>query len=122
VKTHLRRYTEQDVVEGQMTINGDESARPGGNIEIALYRIFLELLNNTVKHSEATKVRVEFENLTSELGFRYFDNGKGFDPGNRSQSGGIGLLNIESRVNALRGKVSFRYENNEMSVQIKIPL
>lgn len=122
VRTHLRRYTEQAVLQGEFIFNGDENGRLPGNIEIAVYRIFLELMNNTVKHSEATKVRVEVEQRPNELIFNYVDNGKGFNPNNRSQSGGIGLLNIESRINALRGKVQFRYENNEMVVAIKIPI
>jgi len=122
VRIHLERYQEQEVVNTILVVNGDETQRLNSTVEIAFYRIFLELLNNTLKHSGATQVRVEIEKKANAFIFSYFDNGKGFDPLNRTHSGGIGLLNIESRIHALRGVLNFNYENHEMAIQMMIPL
>jgi signal transduction histidine kinase len=70
-------------------------------IEINIYRVFTELLQNIVKHSEATKATFECLVFNNTLQVIAEDNGKGFDS---HQSGnGIGISNIKSRVSYLRG-------------------
>jgi signal transduction histidine kinase len=122
IRIHLKRYSDQNIIEGDVAIVGDTSLGLSVNVEIALYRIFLELFNNTIKHSGASRVRIRIEKATNYLKFDYSDNGKGFEIADRTHSGGIGLLNIQSRINALRGSVKFRHENNEMITEIKISL
>ncbi len=79
------------------------------NPEIAthLYRVVQELLQNAIKHSEATEVRIQFlidyENVIT---LAYEDNGKGFDYQSESRTG-IGLINIENRVKLINGKLNF---------------
>ena len=79
-----------------------EKKRFGENIEIGLYRIIQELLNNIIKHAEARKVWVQLLNQSEKLVFIVEDDGKGFNP-DRLITEGIGLLNIKSRVDALNG-------------------
>ncbi len=79
------------------------------NTEIHLYRIVLELVNNTLKHAQACNIEVKLEVTEDLLALDYKDDGKGFDfkktYDTRSES--QGLKNILSRVNFLEGEGSF---------------
>lgn len=69
-----------------------------------IYRILQELINNSVRHGNATKIEITFESKIKKKVLRYVDNGKGFDIDNLKNKKGLGLKNIESRVNFLNGK------------------
>ncbi len=72
------------------------------NMELNLYRIAQELFNNTLKYAEAGKVTVKLSTEDSSLEMIYTDDGKGFDV--QAPSHGIGLLNMKTRVRAMKGK------------------
>lgn len=92
------------------------------NVDVVLYRVFLELLNNTIKHSGADKIKISLECSAQMISFFYIDNGRGFEPSHALENkNGIGLRNIESRVKSLGGKIDFRYDNKEMIIGITIP-
>jgi signal transduction histidine kinase len=69
--------------------------------ELSLYRIVQELLQNVIKHADATQVLVQLSYVTGILNITVEDNGKGFDTTIRGE--GIGLKNIKARINALKG-------------------
>lgn len=72
------------------------------DVEVILYRIICELINNTLKHSGATEATLDLQYNSNSLKLAYRDNGKGFNP--RSATGsGMGLANIASRINTLNG-------------------
>jgi signal transduction histidine kinase len=77
---------------------------------ITLYRIVLELVNNSLKHSGADKIniRIVFRNEFVEL--NYQDNGKGFDLKKtiEQRQGGIGIKSILNRIELFRGTYKFR--------------
>jgi two-component system, NarL family, sensor kinase len=74
--------------------------------EISIYRIVLELLNNIVKHAQASKTVVQLIKYPDYINITVEDNGKGFDYKKAvNQNKGIGLGNIESRVNYLKGTI-----------------
>jgi signal transduction histidine kinase len=75
-------------------------------LELALYRILQELLNNTLKHAQATEVTIIFVPDNQELTITYQDNGKGFDLETLTKRG-LGLKNIESRVSMIHGKLTY---------------
>ena len=64
----------------------------------ALYRVLEELLNNTIKHSGASKAHIQFLVKGDALSIDYHDNGKGLQPGAEKLVKGMGLQNIESRL------------------------
>jgi two-component system, NarL family, sensor kinase len=78
--------------------------------ELMIFRIVQELLNNAVKHSQATLIEVAIH-VNETLLIVVEDNGVGFDAEaqkNDKQSGkGLGLFNIENRVRLLNGVLSF---------------
>ncbi len=74
--------------------------------DILLYRIILELVQNAIKHSISTRIGVYlFWENTLKLHIIVYDNGAGFD--RNSIKTGMGLSNIESRVQVLAGKIDY---------------
>ncbi|MFI5133092.1 MAG: ATP-binding protein [Chitinophagales bacterium] len=80
------------------------------SIEIIIYRIVQELLNNIMKHAAATEVFVQLIRDGSRLNIVVEDNGKGFDVGLTENSKGAGLVNVRSRVNYLKGQLGIHSE------------
>jgi len=87
-------------------------------LELALYRILQELLNNTIKHAEATEIDILFLPENQLLTIIYRDNGKGFDIETLAKRG-LGLKNIESRVSMIHGKLTY-IPTVEKGIEVKI--
>lgn len=93
-------------------------------IEIAVYRICQELLNNIIKHSSADLASIELYNRHSHLLIVIQDNGHGFDIDKmlRTKSGS-GLLNIQERAELLGGRVQMEsHPDNGTEIIIEIPI
>lgn len=93
-------------------------------IEITIYRIVIELINNTVKHARAKIVELSIDYDDSNIIIEYSDDGIGFDYSKTLETvSGMGLFNIQNRVKSLNGEISFNAnENNRTKYSIKIPL
>ncbi len=101
-----------------------EDERFESNIEVILYRVVCELINNTIKHADAKNVEISLIKYQKSITIVYHDNGKGFNkeileekPGNR----GMGFSNIFSRINSLKGDISVDSESGKgTTVKIKV--
>lgn len=90
-------------------------------IEITIYRIAQELINNIIKHSKATEVSLQIFNTNNTVILIVEDNGVGFSTTKSKK--GIGLLNISSRLDMVKGNVNFEPSPKSGTlVTIKIPL
>ena len=78
-------------------------------IELMLYRIVTELINNTIKHASARKITIVLELLNLKLILTYKDDGIGFNLKKvlEEDKSGMGLRNIISRINSINGSYSF---------------
>ena len=85
-------------------------ARLDKSIEIIIYRIVQELLNNTMKHAGATEAFVQLIREGNRLNVVVEDNGKGFDTGIMENNKGAGLANVRSRVDYLKGQLDIHAE------------
>lgn len=74
-------------------------------LELTLYRITQELLQNTIKHAEATNVYVQLSFDANNVLLTVEDNGKGFVYDKQKLNNGIGLGNLISRIEYLNGTV-----------------
>lgn len=94
------------------------------NAEIMIYRIFQELLNNTIKHSGANSAFFALKKDKSNSGLlilRYRDDGTGFNPQNDFQ--GMGIKSIHSRVAYLNANITLVTEIDKgVDYVIQIPL
>ncbi len=74
------------------------------SIDLLLYRTTQELLQNVVKHAQATQAVVQIIRKGNELNLIVEDNGTGFDT--QKQGEGYGLQNLKFRIQALHGHIS----------------
>jgi len=92
-------------------------------VSITLYRIVQELLNNTMKHAQAKSAIVQVTKVNEQLSVTVEDDGKGFDTQLLKMNKGIGWLNIQNRVEFLKGKLDITSKECEgTSVQIELNL
>ena len=75
--------------------------------ETALYRIIQEAFNNVLKHAQATKVYISLMSDADGISVTIEDNGNGFDSTLIHENKGIGLKNIRTRIESLKGTVEF---------------
>ncbi len=81
--------------------------RIDSNVETVLYRVVQECVNNVIKHSGATTMDISLIRDKDGISGTIEDNGKGFDMIDNEQSEGIGLRNIITRIQFLKGTVDF---------------
>lgn len=79
-------------------------------MEIIVYRIVQELLNNILKHAAASEAFVQLIREGDRLNIVVEDNGRGFDTTLAEHSKGAGWINIRSRVEYLKGQVDIHSE------------
>lgn len=71
-----------------------------------IYRIVQECINNTIKHSGATALKVSISYYDGDFELKYKDNGQGMIQTNGAVDG-IGILTIKERVKKMNGKSIF---------------
>lgn len=81
--------------------------RIDSNIETVLYRVIQECVNNVIKHAHATTLDISLIKDADGISATIEDNGDGFDTGKINGFEGIGLKNIQSRINYLKGTVEW---------------
>jgi hypothetical protein len=79
--------------------------------KIELFRVVQELLTNMKKHSGASFVAITCARENKVYTLKYVDNGVGFDQNEKSF--GIGLKNVENRMQAIKGSITFETKPNE---------
>ncbi|HZS43580.1 MAG TPA: GAF domain-containing sensor histidine kinase [Blastocatellia bacterium] len=93
-------------------------------IEIALYRIAQEALNNVIKHAQATVVAVRLHKDKKAVHLEIKDNGIGLaSTSSQNSSKGIGLVGMEERARSLQGKFNIdSVPENGTRIRVEIPL
>jgi two-component system, NarL family, sensor kinase len=89
--------------------SGDENIRLEPKVELMLYRVAQELINNALKHSEGTNVHVQLSLPPQTFGMVVEDNGLGFrlEEVQSRPSPGLGLDSIEGRLRIISGKIQY---------------
>jgi signal transduction histidine kinase len=92
-------------------------------MEINLYRIVQEGLNNVLKHAEATEVILELKRESDRVRFSLLDNGRGFQT-DQKPSTGLGLESIAERAKVLGGQLELQSaarKGTRLTVLLPIP-
>jgi len=94
------------------------------NLEINFYRIITELINNTIKHANATTIDISLILNEGAINMNYYDDGIGFEIDKIKH--GLGLGNIINRSLSLSGEYDFDSNQNKgmtfnLIVKCKIP-
>jgi signal transduction histidine kinase len=105
---YARQFAARTGIE--VNAGGDERERPSSEVEIALFRIAQEALNNVAKHARAKSVDITLERADGEWVLRVVDDGIGFAAA-QSRAGasrGFGLVTMRERAQAVGGRFEAR--------------
>ena len=97
-----------DLVERRLgiaaTVQTDFLPELADEVEEQLFYIISEALNNSLKHAQATQVKVDFASKDGQLMVKVQDNGRGFDP--KGPYSGLGMENMCSRADRIDGLIT----------------
>lgn len=109
-------------MQASLTVNGTPEVLPGA-LEVTLYRVTQEALNNALKHADATTVSVYIDVDEAGVTLDIADDGVGFEHEDMVSRGGIGLTSMQERVEALGGTLSIESEpGNGTRIHVDVPL
>jgi signal transduction histidine kinase len=95
------------------------------SMELSVYRIIKELINNTVKHAKAEHIQIRLFLILKNIHLHYDDNGVGFNEGwhNNYEFMGMGMSNIISRCRSINA--TSKFFNNApkgMAFEMQVPV
>ncbi|NQX98675.1 MAG: sensor histidine kinase, partial [Flavobacteriales bacterium] len=83
----------------------DEFPAMSKPLQISIFRIIQEFINNSIKHGESTEVIIDLENNSEYIILNLKDNGVGFNINDLELFKGHGLKNIQNRIDSFKGKI-----------------
>jgi len=109
IEEFIQRMGESYVLSVQFHCDSEDIPRQSPKVELALYRIMQELVNNAIKHANCDEIVIDLRLEQGKIELQVTDNGKGFDPTAIQIIGqaGLGLRNIESRLSVINGSVNY---------------
>jgi PAS domain S-box-containing protein len=121
----VQEWSKHFDIPAEFHTTGLESLRLPPEVEINLYRIAQEALNNISKHAEASGVDVLLERRDHHVALIVEDDGKGFEPDGAAKPGGkrVGLLNMRERAAYVGGMLEIESAPGEgTTVFARIPV
>lgn len=89
-------------------------------VQLTLYRVCMELINNTIKHAQATQLVLRIDASNETFHVQYSDNGKGLD--DATATTGMGMKNMADRLRFLGGEFTVHVpETTGFSAEIHLP-
>ena len=105
----------------RFSISEVDELKIDGDLQLNLYRILQEQINNILKYAKADVIEVALKILNNSICLRIYDNGIGFDP--KINSKGIGLNNIKKRTELFSGNLLINSAPGKgCEVLVEIPL
>ena len=118
----LKDYTERlnTTIQTKIDLNifGEEINKP--EISLLIFRVIQELISNSIKHAQAKNITIHINSFDDLFSIVYEDDGIGFSY--NAIKNGLGLNNIESRIQSVDGKLTFESGGFGVSYTIDIPL
>lgn len=100
-----------------VTVNAAVETQLPMETKSQLYRIAQESINNTLKHSEASAIAIQFAHRDGTWQFDYRDNGRGVDE--EAIRNGFGFMTMRERTRAINGKMTVE-SDSETGIHISI--
>src|SRR5690606_19840695 len=100
IDTETMRINQLNKMKIHFQVPKNQSTKLSTNEKIVIYRIFQELVNNALKHSEAQKITVSIQ-LLPYFKMMVSDDGKGFNTETINSFSTNGLLNIKARADSI---------------------
>jgi len=115
------RFSGLGGMQVDLKLYGLEHKRLPPQIEVVLFRVFQEALNNILKHARATRVSLKLSYVHPKVVAVISDDGRGFDPQDNGIEG-LGLKCMKRRVTELGGSVVVRSRPGQgTTVRVEIP-
>jgi signal transduction histidine kinase len=111
-------------IQAKCEFTGEQKRLPE-NMEIMLYRIVQEMVNNTIKHADAKNIELKMKIFPGQLIIKYSDDGMGFKVEEimQKESGSLGLKNMQSRIGFLKGEMDIQSSPGEgVNYTIQVPV
>ena len=90
--------------------------------KIALYRIAQEALTNVERHAQASRVVIDLRGHRGGATLKVTDNGTGIDRSDPAAKGGIGLRNMQERMDQLGGTLRILSSRDGTLIEAQVPL
>jgi signal transduction histidine kinase len=109
IQEFVARSSHTDNLKITFEYDGIDNQRLLARTELMLYRIAQELINNAIKHSEATSVHIQTTYSPNQILLVVQDNGVGFDLNvvKNRETPGLGLDSIEGRLRIINAKIQY---------------
>jgi len=104
IKTRMDSVEARSGIRTEFNVHNEK--RLPVDTETELYRITQEALTNVVKHAKADHVNLSMHYYQDKFKLKVQDNGIGFDSSEAGNRGGLGLKNIQERVQRMNGKIT----------------
>lgn len=122
IKIELEKVNKTGFINTHLQIVGN-AYKFDGSVQIVLFRITQELINNAIKHAEAKNLTIHLNYTPTDLMLTITDDGKGFAMDEVEKRGamlsGNGLRNMKNRVKIIGGVLTLNSKEN-MGTEIKI--
>jgi two-component system, NarL family, sensor histidine kinase DegS len=116
IKWLVKQKSEDSGIDISLSIGGKEQ-RLLPEVELILFRIVQEALNNVSKHARASRADVRIDFDESQVTATVKDNGTGFElpqtVGDLSHSGKLGLVGMQERVSLISGSLTIKSEKEQ---------
>ena len=124
LENYAREFSRHFQIPVKFHSNKLKEKRLNHEIEINLYRITQEALNNIAKHAQATDVSVLLEKLDNHIVLIIEDNGVGFSPNEKTnRSNRLGLVGMNERAALIGGKVEIESKKGKgTTIYARVPL
>lgn len=97
--------------------------RLGADVELALFRIAQEALNNGMRHADARHVNIDLSALPGMLSLTVTDDGHGFDMSRMHNPDGLGLFGMRERANSVGARLEIASTPGRGAcIIVKVPL
>lgn len=122
LQRYVKRLEEQyNGIIIDFKVIGKEYRLPS-DMEVALFRLTQEAVQNACKHAKATEIKVSIECRANKIILLIKDDGQGFDPQKKSDKS-FGLIGMKERVELLEGSIKVSSEINKgTQIFIQIPI
>jgi signal transduction histidine kinase len=125
IEEFVRRISQGGELQVYFNCEGEEIPRQSRQIELTLFRVMQELVNNALKHAECTEIEIDLHKLNDRLELQVTDNGRGFDITDAAilAKGGLGLRSIESRLSVVNGSIKYETPGTKGTrAHVRIPI
>jgi len=125
IRNFLTKTVQGSIISVDMELDPNYLIQ-SSQMDISIYRILQELVNNTLKHAHPTHLNVSTVVLNDIFTMSIQFDGSGLTQQQfeelRYKPDGLGLKNIQNRIILLKGNIHFETNNPENTIRLTVPL